>query len=135
MSYKPELTDEEKREQKELDCYRQAAFKRQKDGEIEFDADAIVSHGNDGGAYVQAWVWIGDDEAGVKAAELEQHRLYECGICDSLHPWEWDGDCREDRNRYADEAEYCERNGLDIPLHEIEVFSWEDRQAADKEAK
>jgi hypothetical protein len=30
-----------------------------KDGEVEFDEDAIVSEGEDNGAYVQAWVWVG----------------------------------------------------------------------------
>jgi hypothetical protein len=31
---------------------------RAKDGDIEFDENAVVSHGADNGAYVQAWVWI-----------------------------------------------------------------------------
>lgn len=28
---------------------------------------------------------------------------YECGICDHLHPWGWDGDCRDDANRFTNE--------------------------------
>lgn len=28
------------------------------DGEIEIDADAEISQGNDPGAYVAAWVWV-----------------------------------------------------------------------------
>lgn len=24
---------------------------------------------------------------------------YECGICDHCHPWDWNGDCRDDANR------------------------------------
>ena len=34
------------------------------DGEIEVDANAPVSRGDDNGAYVQAWVWVPlhDDE-------------------------------------------------------------------------
>jgi len=28
------------------------------DGQIEVDANARVSAGNDGGAYVEAWVWV-----------------------------------------------------------------------------
>lgn len=28
------------------------------DGDIEFDDNAIVSEGEDNGAYVQAWVWV-----------------------------------------------------------------------------
>lgn len=30
----------------------------QKDGELEIDDDAVVSISEDGGAYVQAWVWV-----------------------------------------------------------------------------
>ena len=25
---------------------------------------------------------------------------YECGICGYAHPWEWNGDCREDAARF-----------------------------------
>ena len=32
-----------------------------RDNEIEIDADATVSESNDG-AWVQAWVWVADDE-------------------------------------------------------------------------
>lgn len=32
------------------------------DGEIEIDEGAVVSLSDDGGAYVQAWVWISDDK-------------------------------------------------------------------------
>ena len=33
----------------------------QDEGEIEVDCDAIVSTGDGGGAYVQAWVWVPDN--------------------------------------------------------------------------
>jgi hypothetical protein len=58
--------------------------------------------------------------------------LYQCGLCGSLHPWKWDGDCREDRNRYSDALDYCERH--DAKVIEIEVRSWAERQAADMDA-
>lgn len=32
-----------------------------RDGELEFDDDATVSLGADEGAYIMAWVWVGDD--------------------------------------------------------------------------
>ena len=33
-------------------------------------------------------------------------KFYNCGICGCWHPAEWDGDCREDKNRFAlDEIE------------------------------
>lgn len=48
------LTDEQ---------YRQAAIKKHgSEGEVEIDADAIVSRGDDPGSYVQAWVWVYDEE-------------------------------------------------------------------------
>lgn len=33
-----------------------------RDGELEVDENAIVSAGDDSGAYVQAWVWVGDED-------------------------------------------------------------------------
>ena len=40
------------------------------DGEVEIDLDAVVSRGDDSGAYVQAWVWVpfGEQEGGVTDA-------------------------------------------------------------------
>ena len=29
-----------------------------REGELEFDDDAIASEGDDNGAYLQAWVWV-----------------------------------------------------------------------------
>lgn len=59
------------------------------------------------------------------------HILYECGICSCYHPWEWDGDCREDENRFATVEDYLERNpGIDDL--DVEVRSMEDRVEADE---
>lgn len=44
-------------------------------------------------------------------------RFYECGICDHIHPWDWDGDCREDKNRLT----------LDDIPQDAELFSWAER--------
>ena len=33
--------------------------------ELEIDLGAVVSKGGDHGAYVMAWLWIGDDEADI----------------------------------------------------------------------
>lgn len=46
-------------------------------------------------------------------------RLYECGICDAFHPWDWDGDCRDNANRIYD------------PADTDDIRSWEERQEAD----
>ena len=61
--------------------------------------------------------------------------LYECGQCDHLHPWDWNGDCREDENRYAGVEDYEERTGVsefgpDGRL-QIIVRSMSERVAAD----
>lgn len=42
--------------------YREAASKLSKDGELEIDDGAVVSMGDDPGAYVMAWVWVPNEE-------------------------------------------------------------------------
>lgn len=34
------------------------------EGDVEIDDNAVVSRGNDDGAYVQAWVWVPDESEG-----------------------------------------------------------------------
>lgn len=58
-------------------------------------------------------------------------KLFECGICSCLHPWEFTGDCRDDSNRYGDSLDYAERNG--VSDYDIDVLPMEDRVAADAE--
>ena len=36
--------------------------------------------------------------------------FFECGICSCVHPWDFHGDCREDKNRYDTIEEYGERH-------------------------
>lgn len=46
-----------------LQKYRERADEEKgREGELEIDDDAVVSHGEDRGAYVMAWVWIEDEE-------------------------------------------------------------------------
>jgi hypothetical protein len=53
--------------------YRDAANRRYgRDGELEIDDGAIVSVGDDPGAYVQAWVWVSNEEAGIKEDEEDE---------------------------------------------------------------
>jgi len=52
-----------------LTKYRDAAMRESRDGELEIDPNAVVSQGDDAGAYVLAWLWIGDDFAGVLREE------------------------------------------------------------------
>ncbi len=43
--------------------YIEAARRQyEKEGEIEVDETAVVSRGEDEGAYVQAWVWVSNSE-------------------------------------------------------------------------
>lgn len=37
---------------------------------------------------------------------------YECGICGHYHPLEWNGDCRDDSNRFTQD-ELTEKHGMD----------------------
>ena len=49
-----------KRTKKEAAYFEQAKELWHRDGECEIDSDAVVSVSDDGGAYVQAWVWVAD---------------------------------------------------------------------------
>jgi len=68
-------------------------------------------------------------EAGLKGAGPIAHIIYECGQCGSYHPWEWDGDCRDDGVRYSGPDEYAEKHGIDESG--IEVRSMDERVEAD----
>ena len=46
--------------------YRAAAQARSREGELEVDDGAVVNVSEDPGAYVQAWLWVEDDEAGIE---------------------------------------------------------------------
>lgn len=53
------------------DIYRaKAREKYGREGEIEIDDNAVISRGDDKGAYVQAWVWVYED-ADDACAECE----------------------------------------------------------------
>jgi hypothetical protein len=57
--------------------------------------------------------------------------IYECGICSAYHPWEFDGDCRDDSNRIADPDEYAAKLGINVL--DVEVRSMTERVDADSE--
>lgn len=70
--------------------YRAAAEKKwSQDGECEVDEGATVSPSDDAGAYIQAWVWVSDEDAGIKTKcrtckeEIENGDGFdgECGSC------------------------------------------------------
>lgn len=59
----------------DLAAYRAAVPTRE--GELEVDPNAIVSVSDDGGAYVAAWVWVTDDQAGIETEEDEPGTITE----------------------------------------------------------
>lgn len=54
----PELIAQEEANRREIVEMARNDY-RVRDGELEIDDNAVVSHGEDNGAYVQAWVWVG----------------------------------------------------------------------------
>lgn len=42
------------------------------EGGVEVDAEAVVSKGEDAGAYVMAWLWVSDEEAGIATGDAEE---------------------------------------------------------------
>lgn len=58
--------------------YREAARAQYEDeGTLEIDEGALVSEGCDPGAYVQAWVWVYNDAAGIPDEDDEEEDLCE----------------------------------------------------------
>jgi hypothetical protein len=53
-------------------------------------------------------------------------KYYECEICGGVHPWDWNGDCRDDANRFAID-ELDEKHGA----LGFELLSMAERVAAD----
>lgn len=59
-------------EQEQEDAYRAAAVSLyHRDGEVEIDAGAEVSVSTDGGAYVQAWVWVCESDLGPEGEDAQ----------------------------------------------------------------
>jgi hypothetical protein len=80
------------------DPYVKAAREKQEEGEIEVDDPAIVSRGDDDGAYVMGWMWVSNREAGfgditgeVEEPKFRNHYRH-CG-----QEWEdvWSCECND----------------------------------------
>lgn len=56
-----------------------AAAQMQADDDLEVDDDAVVAPGDDPGAWVHAWIWIRNDEAGIPDADDDDNKCRECG--------------------------------------------------------
>ncbi len=49
----------------------------------------------------------------------KRKQFYDCGICGAYHPANWDGDCRDDANRFAPDqldAKYGEDGWEEVPM-------------------
>lgn len=51
--------------------FREAAGAEYANDEVEIDDDAMISR-SDNGAFVQAWVWVSNEEAGVEGESDEE---------------------------------------------------------------
>jgi len=54
--------DEQIKRLKDLQPYCEAAMEHYQEESLEIDDDAVVSKGDDDGAYVMAWTWVRDSE-------------------------------------------------------------------------
>lgn len=78
-----------------------------KGGELEIDDTTAVSHGGDAGAYVHAWVWVSDEEAGIER----------CSECGAILPEAGDGEdglCADCADRKEGETVACAHCGIEI---------------------
>lgn len=57
-----ELIEHEHQEQAELEPYREAAREQSVDSDVDIDGSAIVSKGEDDGAYVECWIWVSNSD-------------------------------------------------------------------------
>jgi hypothetical protein len=58
--------------------------------------------------------------------------IYKCS-CGNYHPWSFDGDCRDDDNRYSSPEEYAEENNLDPDDIEVRAIDAEEDELDDDE--
>jgi hypothetical protein len=56
--------------------------------------------------------------------------IYKCS-CGKYHPWSFDGDCRDDENRYSSPEEYAEENDLDPDDIEVRAIDAEEGEIDD----
>jgi hypothetical protein len=89
------------------DPYREAAREHWGDeGGCEIDDSAVVSHGDDPGAYVMAWVWVTERQAGMFTCEecsgvfTLDREAGDC-VCDECAPDD-ENTCRDCGEEYAD---------------------------------
>lgn len=112
------VTQSEYQNSDEAKAYRETAKRDyNRDGETEIDDGAIVSKGEDDGAYVAAWVWVADVDAGldtgmecshegctVRVHEEDPYFATPCGTYCSEHMHAHVKDCEICRNEFDELA-------------------------------
>ena len=83
MTYIDSVIREKPNRATELRYINAARSRWHSDGEIEIDDDSTVSRGCSNGAYVQAWVWVYDDQL-----DPEPGPSYDVWIAEP-DEWEW----------------------------------------------
>lgn len=68
----PSLQPDPEQSSEIANAFRNVAKSLQSGGELEIDDNALVSMGEDPGAYVAAWIWVDNEDAGV-------HDCDDCG--------------------------------------------------------
>ena len=56
--------------------------------------------------------------------------IHKCS-CGNYHPWSFDGDCRDDDNRYSSPEEYAEEHDLDPDDIEVRAIDAENEDEED----
>jgi hypothetical protein len=100
------MSDEEKAEQQTAiaEAYREAAREQCRDGELEVDDGAVVSFGGDPGAYVAAWIWVSDEDAGIKqCARCDRTEVNPPDAADWIEDFEDNVLCPQCAAKYEDE--------------------------------
>lgn len=67
VAYIREQIEQYRRKTIDLDYIRAV---KEKEGTLEVDESAVVSFGDDDGAYVMTWSWVSNEEAGVTDARV-----------------------------------------------------------------
>lgn len=94
----------------ESNPYVKAAIEKNEAGEMEVDCPAVVSDGDDRGAYVLAWLWVTDEEAGIPHISEELSVVQSCisAHANELNKLFGDNDSKGDIARLNAEALWLE---------------------------
>lgn len=67
--------------------------------------------------------------AAVREWAREDVTLFDCGMCGGLHLPTFEGDCRDNKNRFNDEEDFCKKKKLLCTEVKFVIDSWAERVA------